>query len=725
EQLQVGYMVNRPEKILKNTFGYEEFRPLQREIIENILDGRDTLAILPTGGGKSLCYQIPSIILEGLTVVVSPLISLMKDQIEQLNEFGIKAVVLNSSISREEYSSNVNEVRTHKAKLLYVAPETLLQERTTALLKEVKVSLITVDEAHCISEWGHEFRPEYRRLLEIKNYLPEAVWAAFTATATPRVQADIEYSLGFGEKNVFIASFNRKNLFLDVVTKVTALEQTLNFVSSFPKQPGIIYCLSRKQVDLLSEQLSDEGFKAKPYHAGLSDGTRQKNQSLFINDDIDIIVATIAFGMGINKPDIRFVLHYDLPKNLESYYQQIGRAGRDGLHSYCRLLFSYRDLAKIRYFINKMNKPKEKRIAEIHLDAMIDFAESRSCRRIPLINYFGEEYNEENCGMCDNCTVKIDQQKDITIQSQKFMSCVARSRQSFGCGHIIDILRGSKAEKVLKLHHDELSTYNIGKEFSREEWMIASNELIKQNYINRDENGVLKLNKSAWKVFKNEVKVYSSEIRKSQKAEDGRKEADYDTVLYEKLRQLRKELSEEREVPPFVIFSNKTLMDICRKYPQSLNSFSGIYGIGRLKAEKYASFFLEVIKKYCSTNDIPENLKSSNIKPKRSPSKAEGNKTEIAVLALRRLRDIDRVAEHLNVKQETVIEHLYRYVRKGNSISNAEDLLKYIDLDEETVKAIFYYFEELGCSYLKPVYQEFEGEISYDDLRILRIVFMS
>ena len=636
----------QPEEILNNIFGYREYREYQREIIYNILNRKDTLAILPTGGGKSLCYQIPAIILDGLTIIISPLISLMQDQIEQLNELGIKAVVLNSSLSRKEYNDNILSLRQDNIKMLYLAPETLLLQRTIALIKTLNVVLITVDEAHCISEWGHEFRPEYRKLIEAKKHLPNAAWAAFTATATPRVQKDIAETLGFESKNVFIASFDRKNLFLDVVPKFSPLEQTLEFVKSFPNQPGIIYCLSRKQVDDLSTGLKEEGFKVKPYHAGLSDKERTENQNLFIKDDIDIIVATIAFGMGINKPDVRYILHYDLPKNIESYYQQIGRAGRDGLQSYCRLLFSYGDISKLKYFINQMSVPKEKKIAEIHLNAMIDFAEHGKCRRIPLINYFGEEYSVEKCGMCDNCTASIEDQTDITVASQKFMSCAARSGERFGCNHIIDILRGSKAEKILKFKHNELSTYGIGKEFDQSQWILVVNELIRQSHITRNDNGVLKLNKSAWKVFKNEMKVYCAGIEKTErKTKKLNNNKDYDIILFEKLRYLRKELSDQRGIPPFAIFSNKSLIEMSRLYPLSLKSIRKIYGVGSLKTEKYGKVFLNIICTYCSEKNISENFEISNSSPvvKRSKIKPKNKSDEIAK-AFEVTGDVDKIA---------------------------------------------------------------------------------
>ena len=378
--------------ILKNTFGYDTFRPLQREVIENVLAGRDTLAVMPTGGGKSLCYQIPALLFDGLTVVVSPLISLMKDQVEQLRAFGVPALFLNSSLSPQEYQENMEYVRRGEVKLLYVAPETLLTPRILSLLAELKVDCFTIDEAHCISEWGHDFRPEYRQLVEVRQRFPEAVCLALTATATSRVRQDIRTTLKFATTNEFVASFNRENLYIEVAPKRDPIAQTIQMLERYKDQSGIIYCFSRKQVDELAAYLASKGYSVRPYHAGLEDAERRSNQEAFIRDDAQIIVATIAFGMGINKPNVRFVIHYDLPKSIESYYQEIGRAGRDGLPAHCLLLYSYADVAKLNYFIDQ-KEGNERRVAMQHLDAIVRYAEDeRTCRRKPLLNYFGESY---------------------------------------------------------------------------------------------------------------------------------------------------------------------------------------------------------------------------------------------------------------------------------------------------------------------------------------------
>ncbi len=600
--------------ILKNTFGFEKFRLLQQDIIQNILSKKDTLIIMPTGSGKSLCYQLPALIFEGLTIVISPLISLMKDQVEQLHEMGIKAVFLNSSLSFSEYRFNINLILKNKIKLVYLAPEAMLTQKILTILSKVKVECITIDEAHCISEWGHDFRPEYRQLIEVRKLFPKAVCVALTATATTRVQQDIKDNLKFETSNEFISSFDRKNLFLQVVHKIEPVFQTIEFLEKFPNQSGIIYCFSRKQVDELTLVLEEKGFSVKPYHAGLSDEERKQNQELFIKDDVQIIVATIAFGMGINKPNIRFVVHFDLPKNIEGYYQEIGRAGRDGLKSHCLLLFSYGDIHKIKYFINQ-KEDKEKRIANIHLNSLIRFCETNVCRRIPLLNYFGEKYSIENCQMCDNCVEDEKDLVDITIQAQKFLSCMKRTGEYFGTNHIIDILRSSKAQKVLDRNHHLLSTYGIGKDLSRKQWFHLSRQFIQQDLIIQEiEFGSLKITKKGWEILRNKQLVFG--LLQEEKIEYKKmKEVEYkfDHTLFEILRKKRKELANASNLPPYIIFQDKALIEMAAFFPQSENNFMKISGVGKTKLEKYGKIFIDIITNYCLEFDINEQEKEEKV----------------------------------------------------------------------------------------------------------------
>jgi len=419
ENIDINSKVQQAQETLSHVFGYTAFRHAQQDIIRSVLSKQNTLAIMPTGGGKSLCYQIPALITQGLSIVISPLISLMQDQVRQLHELDIPAVLLNSTLSDAEYQANIASIQSGSCKLLFLAPETALQAPIISILKSVDIAYIAIDEAHCISEWGHEFRPEYRQLHLLTQDFPQAVIIALTATATPRVRDDIKRQLAISDNSEFIAHFDRPNLYIEVMMKDGAYQQTRAFIEQHKGQSGIIYCQSRASVDELSTKLAKDGYSVAPYHAGLNSQKRGQYQEQFVQDNIDIVVATIAFGMGINKPDVRFVLHYDLPKNIESYYQQIGRAGRDGLDADCLLLFSYGDTGKIRYFIDQMINEQEKRLANMHLQQMLALAETTECRRIPLLQYFGEELIEENCQKCDNCLNEDVQQQDLTVAAQK------------------------------------------------------------------------------------------------------------------------------------------------------------------------------------------------------------------------------------------------------------------------------------------------------------------
>jgi ATP-dependent DNA helicase RecQ len=608
-------MTKQAQSILKSIFGYDQFRPLQAEIIGNILDRQDVLVVMPTGGGKSLCYQIPALVFEGLTVVISPLISLMKDQVEQLLQLGVSVTVLNSSLSAVDYRRNIELVKSNAAKLLYLAPEALLKSNMLELLSSVKVECLAIDEAHCISQWGHDFRPEYRQLIKARANFPNAACVALTATATPRVRADIQTSLQMDSDHEFVASFNRENLFIQIVPKDNPQRQTLQFIQKFKNQSGIIYCHSRKQVESLYELLRDNGFSVKPYHAGLADTERNRNQEAFIRDDVQIIVATVAFGMGIDKPNVRFVMHYDLPKNIESYYQEIGRAGRDGLNSHCLLLFSYADVQKIKYFIDQ-KEPAVKRVANIHLSALLRFAESEVCRRIPLLNYFGENYQIEKCSTCDNCLAEDKELVDLTIPAQKFLSCVKRTGEKFGSGHLIDVLRASKAKKVLQFGHDKLSTYGIGADFSKKQWLQLSRQFLHKGLLAQDmEFGSLKLMDKGWDVLKGRNEVWGQLaqehtverlVEKSQRSDN----LNFNRQLFEILRKERKELADSSGVPPYVIFSDKTLVEMATYFPQSRDNLLDIHGVGAVKCDRYGAIFLEIIDLFCRQNDVEEVKKS-------------------------------------------------------------------------------------------------------------------
>ncbi len=537
----------------------------------------------------------------------------MKDQVEQLNQLGVPALFLNSSLSFEEYQENVGRVRSGEIKLLYVAPETLLTVRLFNLLASLPLDCLTIDEAHCISEWGHDFRPEYRQIAAVRERFPQAVCLALTATATARVRADIQASLRFKASankehpNEFIASFDRKNLFIEVRPKKNPAAQTIQWLQRFPNQSGIIYCFSRRQVDELAAFLAEKGYAVRPYHAGLEDETRKQNQELFIRDDVQIIVATIAFGMGINKPNVRFVIHYDLPKSIEGYYQEIGRAGRDGLPAHCLLLYSHADVSKQRYFIDQKDEP-ERQVAYQHLDALIRYAESEVCRRVPLLGYFGEKYTSENCGMCDNCLKDTGVPQDITIPAQKFLSCVKRSSERFGATHIAHILLGIENEKVLKYGHQNLSTFGIGQDLTRKQWLHIAQQLVQKGLLSqsRDMYRTLKLTPQAYEILRTRAPIQGRLERDETPPPPTRKvgEIAYDAALFDLLRQKRKQLADEARVPPYVIFSDRTLVEMAACYPQSTASLLRINGVGQVKLGRYGEIFLGVIRDYCKSHNL-------------------------------------------------------------------------------------------------------------------------
>jgi ATP-dependent DNA helicase RecQ len=721
-----------PATILKDTFGYDTFRPLQQEVIENILARRDTLAVMPTGGGKSLCYQIPSLMLDGLTVVISPLIALMKDQVEQLRAYGVPAVFLNSSLSAQEYQENMEYVQRGEVKLLYVAPETLLTPRIIALLSTLKVDCLTIDEAHCISEWGHDFRPEYRKIIEVRKRFPDAVCLALTATATTRVRQDIRTTLKFSNTNEFIASFNRENLYIEVQPKGDANAQTVKLLQRYKEQSGIIYCFSRKQVDELSAYLVSKGYSARPYHAGLDDLERKRNQEAFIRDDVQIIVATIAFGMGINKPNVRFVIHYDLPKSIEGYYQEIGRAGRDGLPAHCLLLYSYADVAKLNYFIEQKTG-EEQRVAMQHLNAIVRYAEDElTCRRKPLLNYFGESYSADNCSTCDNCTSAPTTLTDITIPAQKFLSCVKRADEKFGAGHIADILLGSKNEKVLRWEHDKLSTHGIGTEMNRKQWMHLARQLVQMGYLQQEgEFRTLSLTAKALESLKKRQPIFGvvQEAAERVKKSKGKKiEIEYNHALFAILRQKRKEMADEAKIPPYVIFSDKTLIEMAAYYPQSSESMLNISGVGQAKAEKYGEAFLSVIKAFCEKRGLKEKTHpaphSSSAKEKTVEADELSGRTLLIAQAFNDGASVQGLMEHHKVTMGTILEHLTKYVSAGNKLHNDADLRTLISASPEQQQNAFAAFDELSPTYLKPVYDKLSGVLNYDELKILRMLYL-
>ena len=603
--------------VLKTVFGYDTFRPLQLDIIKSVLKGKDTLAIMPTGGGKSICYQIPALLFSGITIVVSPLISLMQDQVTSLSENGVDCAFLNSTLDYDAYIHTVQRIKKGKIKLLYISPESLSTERVRSILCETEcgISCLTIDEAHCISSWGHDFRPNYLELRNLREQFPKAVCLALTATATVHVRTDIATQLSMKNPNVFVASFNRSNIFLEVRPKKNPIVQVTDFLLSRKDESGIIYCLSRKQVDKLTEELKIRGFSVLKYHAGLSDQERAKNQEFFIKDNVRIIVATVAFGMGINKPNVRFVIHYDLPKSIEEYYQEIGRAGRDGIESNALLLYSAADIHKIRFFFkDSSDSEKDEKL----LKQMISYATERKCRRKMILNYFGENYvisetkTSDTC--CDYCSRGEAVNNDVTTEAQKFMSCIYRLHERFGTFYVIDVLMGSKQQRILDNGHDSLSTWGIGKELEKEDWLEVASALEEYGYIEKyGDYNVLKIlpkGKDALisrkpinlPVTLKKIKVLNQAYPIKRKSLTAVKKANFiktlgekDHALYLKIREWRKKEADEMNIAPYQIFGDKTLEELVEKKPKNETELLEVFGIGSVKAEKLGSQILRLL----------------------------------------------------------------------------------------------------------------------------------
>ena len=615
--------------LLKQYFGFTSFRPLQEEIIRDSLAGKDTFALLPTGGGKSLCFQLPALAREGLTVVVSPLIALMKDQVDALQASGIAATFLNSSLAAGQSRERLRGLHNGEFRLLYAAPERLMLSGFLSDLQKWNVKLIAVDEAHCISEWGHDFRPEYRQIADLRKHFPNVPFMALTATATGRVREDIISHLKLREPSCYVASFNRPNLTYRVIAKNKPYDQLLNFLRARPKESGIVYCMSRKSTERVAANLSEDGVKAKPYHAGLTPKERSEHQELFLRDDVRVICATIAFGMGINKPNVRFVVHYDLPKNIEGYYQETGRAGRDGLPGECVLLFSAGDAVKQTMFIDEKPNPQERQIAREQLQQMVYYAECANCRRSELLAYFGEKFGTPNsrsassqtpaqhadqeigapnCGACDNC-LSPRATFDGTLAAQKFLSCVFRIREKNGFGvglnHVVEVLTGADTEKIRKWDHTELSTYGIGKEHNRPEWAAIGRELVRLGFLRQttEKFSVLEITNEGRATLKERRKVtLTKPVTAPETKVQHVGEISCDETLFERLRELRKKLADERDVPAYIVFSDVALRQMARNYPESELDFARISGVGEKKLREFGEVFLTEIALHLATN---------------------------------------------------------------------------------------------------------------------------
>lgn len=601
------------DTVLHNVFGYKSFRNQQKEIIESIIDGRDTLIIIPTGGGKSLCYQIPAVILPKTAIVISPLISLMKDQVDQLAANGIPAAYLNGSQSSSEQQNVIEQYLNHSIKLLYISPERLALAYFQSLIEQNPPSLIAIDEAHCISQWGHDFRPDYRQLGQLSARFPGVPIVALTATADKMTQADIITQLNLVDPLVVVRSFDRPNIRYTVVEKYNLTDQIVSFIETQKGNSGIIYCASRSKVEDMTTKLAARGFSVAAYHAGLTNQQRQQAQEAFLKDDIQIIVATVAFGMGINKPNVRFVVHADCPRSIEAYYQETGRAGRDGVPAEVMLLFNANDLSWYRQQISEKMEGQHKDVEFHKIDAMQSFAQSLTCRRIVLLNYFGEQ-RQEPCNNCDICLYPPEHY-DGLVDAQKVLSCIYRVEQRYGAQYIAEVLRGSNRSKIKENGHDRLSVYGIGKEHSIDYWLHVIRQLIYHGYLiqNIAAYNTLQLTEHARKILKGEIALSLAkprlEIVKKSRLNRYARAINLTTILsYEErilfgyLKKLRKDIADSEDVPPYIIFSDATLLEMVQTMPESKPQLLNVTGVGKIKLEKYGNLFLDKIKEYMINN---------------------------------------------------------------------------------------------------------------------------
>lgn len=716
---------NNVKQTLKKIFGYDTFRGNQESIIENVMAGRNTFVIMPTGAGKSLCYQLPAVVKEGTAIVISPLIALMKNQVDQMNAVGINAKFLNSTLTKGEVTRVKKETLAGEVKLLYVAPESLTKEENVEFLKEANVSFVAVDEAHCISEWGHDFRPEYRRIKSIITALGDIPIIALTATATPKVQLDIRKNLEMEEASVFKSSFNRTNLIYEVKPKKQAKKHLIRTIKNHKGESGIVYCLSRKKVEEIADFLKVNGINAAPYHAGMDSGMRMKNQDGFLNEDIDVIVATIAFGMGIDKPDVRFVIHYDAPKSIEGYYQETGRAGRDGIDSSCIMFYSYNDILKLEKF-NKDKAVTERENAKFLLEEMALYAESAICRRKQLLHYFGEEYQVDNCEKCDNCLNPREHFEGGELV-KKVINAVQQTGERFDLNHLTHVLTGKETEHVKSYGHDLLKIYGAGKDHDDHFWKSIIRQTLLNEFIKKDieHPGVFQLTQKGEDFL---VDPYDVELVKDHEYEtDGEEEeieketvntTAYDKVLFNMIKALRKKVAHQMNLPPYVIFQDPSMEEMATVYPTTTDDLIKIVGVGESKARKFGKPFLELIEQYVEENDI---VTASDVLVKSSGAKSK-NKIFI-IQQIDKQIDLEDIADAKGMKYEDLITEIEHICYGGTKLN----LDYYIDqlLDDERQDDIYDYFMNAETDDIDVAMEELAEFYSEDEVRLMRIKFMS
>lgn len=712
-----------PVSILKKYYGYDNFRPGQRELIDAILSGRDALGIMPTGGGKSICYQIPALLLEGVTIVISPLISLMKDQVDTLKEYGISAELINSTLSISEFRDVINSAREGEYKLLYVAPERLETESFLRLMEEVPVAMIAIDEAHCVSQWGHDFRPSYKRIYSMINRLERRpIVAAFTATATPIVKSDIKELLDLYEPFEVVSSFDRPNLYFEVRKPDNKLHEIQRYLKAHPNESGVIYCATRKNVDEVCERLNKLGIAATKYHAGLSENERTHNQENFLFDQVPIIVATNAFGMGIDKPNVRFVIHYNMPKNMEGYYQEAGRAGRDGEASECILLYSTQDIMTNRYLI-EMGNTSGRTVEYEKLNSMVDYCNTEGCLRSFILNYFGQDILEKPCEHCGNCNNDIEE-TDITVEAQKILSCVKRMQERFGASQVADVLKGANTQKIRSLNFHELSTYGIMRDYPKDTIKELISFLIAEGYLQLvgTQYPLVQLTEASYTVLKGEkvVSIKRVLVKEDKKAYTIESNKVMDYMLFEHLRKIRQTVATEQRIQPFMVFADTTLKEMARFYPETLEEMMQMPGVGEYKMKKYGDTFLEIIKNYVAEYPLEvERIKAALQEDKQQeqltkvqpPKSAPRDSHKLTYELYSSGRSLDEIADERELTRMTVENHLIKCIHEGLEVNYADFIP--MEYEAQIIEAI----EECGATLLKPIKECLPEEISYTAIK--------
>ena len=719
-QMDAGKQVDMElaHQALQKKFGYTSFLPKQKEIIKSVLQKNDVFVLLPTGGGKSLCYQIPSLLMDGVTIVVSPLIALMKDQVDALKANGIPAACINSSLSFEQIIKIKSELLAGRINILYVSPERIVLPGFFSFLQTLNINLIAIDEAHCISEWGHDFRPEYRQLKLLKEHLPNIPLIAMTATAIPEVQKDIVTQLKLSNPKYYNSSLNRKNLFYQVKPKNNAYQQILQYLEDHKKDPGIIYCQSRKETENLANKLHSDGYRVLPYHAGLNSKLRTETQEKFVKDDVEIIVATIAFGMGIDKSNIRFVMHYDLPKNIESYYQETGRAGRDGEKSDCILFYNYGDKWKINHFINKKETETEKRIASQKLDEVIRFCESKTCRRKVILNYFGEDFSETNCISCDVC-LEPKETIDGTIIAQKIMLCISQINERFGMSYIADILCGSRNKKIINNLHDTITSHGAGKEYSKKQWQVYLRELIQLDYLKTEgEYPIVKITPKLHDDLSKHKEIVLTKPVEGTKITRIDYDGKIDSDLFDILRVLRKAIADAEGMPPYVIFHDSSLRSMATTFPRNKSDFLNINGVGESKLEKYGDLFIKKIDAYCEEHKIETSkdnrIETKNIRKNNHSVNGRASTIQETMDLCKQNLSIEDIAQKRKLAPSTIITHIEKLIMSGEDISIDSFVAKY---KQESIRKVL---SLLGNKLLKPIKEELGDDYTYDEIRLVR-----